>query len=92
MHLASKVVASEFSLVYNFEGQGNDGNQYQDTNTGFTIFGGNNQGGETTTSNVTIKMVIALLYMEATMQVVQTLQVMLQLMVEKQMKYMVETT
>ena len=55
VHLASKVVASEFSLVYNFEGQGNDGNQYQDTNTGFTIFGGNNQGGETTTSNVTIK-------------------------------------
>ena len=55
VHLASKVVSSEFSLVYNFEGQGNDGNQYQDTNTGFTIFGGNNQGGETTTSNVTIK-------------------------------------
>lgn len=55
IHLASKLPSNEFSLVYNFEGQGNNGNQYQDTNTGFTIFGGNNQGGETTTSNVNIK-------------------------------------
>ena len=51
----SKVKADEFSLTYNFEGQGNDGNSYQDTNTGFMIFGGNNKGGETTTSNVNIK-------------------------------------
>lgn len=55
VHLMSKVKADEFSLTYNFEGQGNDGNSYQDTNTGFMIFGGNNKGGETTTSNVNIK-------------------------------------
>lgn len=55
VHLMSSVSASEFGLTYNFEGQGNDGNSYQDTNTGFTIFGGNNKGGQTTTSNITIK-------------------------------------
>ncbi len=55
VHLMSSVPASEFGLTYNFEGQGNDGNSYQDTNTGFTIFGGNNKGGQTTTSNITIK-------------------------------------
>ena len=55
VHLMSAVPASEFGLTYNFEGQGNDGNSYQDTNTGFTIFGGNNKGGQTTTSNITIK-------------------------------------
>lgn len=55
VHLMSSVSPSEFGLTYNFEGQGNDGNSYQDTNTGFTIFGGNNKGGQTTTSNINIK-------------------------------------
>ncbi len=55
VHLMSSIQASEFTLTYNFEGQGNDGNSYQDTNTGFTIFGGNNKGGQTTTSNVNIE-------------------------------------
>ena len=54
VHLMSNVKASDFSLVYSFEGKGSDGNTYQDTNAGFTIFGGNNKGGQTTTSNVTI--------------------------------------
>lgn len=55
VHLMSKVKASKFVLTYNFVGKGNDGNSYQDTNTGFTVFGGNNKGGQTTTSNVLLK-------------------------------------
>ena len=55
VHLMSSVSPSEFGLTYNFEGQGNDGHSYQYTNTGFTIFGGNNKGGQTTTSNINIK-------------------------------------
>lgn len=51
----SPVEATKFELEYQFLGNGNDGNTYEDTNTGIKIFGGNNEGGTTSNSHVNIK-------------------------------------
>ena len=45
----------KFALEYQFLGNGADGNKYEDTNTGLRIFGGNNAGGITINSHVTIQ-------------------------------------
>ena len=44
----------EFTLDYRFTGTGTDGSTFIDTNEELSIFGGNNAGGETTTSHVNI--------------------------------------
>lgn len=44
----------EVSYDYQFEGNSTDGESYTDTNIGFRIYGGNNEGGNTNESNITL--------------------------------------